>query len=132
MNLPADIDASLLPGVLREMVSCIGLQATLRIVEHYGGVRLYVPVEIEADHPIAQMIGLDAARKLAAEYGGQDHFDIPRAAAALRAVRARQIRADRATGMTHRALARKYHLTERWIRHVLGDEETTAEQAGLF
>ena len=133
MSLPATLDPGLLPGVLREMVGLIGLPATLRIVEAYGGVRLYVPSHMDAGHDLAQLVGFDAASKLSSEYGGMDHFDVPRAAQALRAVRSAQIRADRARGMTHRELARKYALTERWIRHLLGEhDDGSGDQLGLF
>ncbi|WP_173069036.1 Mor transcription activator family protein [Sulfurimicrobium lacus] len=77
-------------------------------------------------------MGLDAARTLASEYGGEGHMDIPRAVAATRAARDACIHADRAASMTHRELALKYKLTERQIRNILGVEEEDDRQVGLF
>jgi hypothetical protein len=126
------IEARYLPGILQEFASLIGLAGTLRIVETYGGVRLYVPKTVDGDHDLARLIGLEAARKLAAEYGGEMHMDIPRAVAATRAAFRASIRADRAAGLTHRELALKYKMTERHIRNILGVKEEDDRQVALF
>ena len=126
------IEQRYLPGILQEFAVLIGLAGTLRIVETYGGVRLYVPKTVDGDHDLVKLIGIEAARKLAAEYGGELHMDIPRAVAATRAARDACIHADRAAGMTHRELALKYKLTERQIRNILGFEEEDDRQVGLF
>lgn len=127
-----DIEARYLPGVLQEIAELIGLPGTLKLVETYGGVRLYVPKKIDAAHDLSRLIGLEQATALAEIYGGEDHFDIPRAVAATRAVRDARIRADRADGMTHRELALRNGLTERQIRNILGDEPEDDRQVGLF
>lgn len=126
------LEARYLPGVLQDIAELIGLPGTLKLVEAYGGVRLYVPKKIDAAHDLAILIGLDNATTLAETYGGEDHFDIPRAVAATRAARDTLIRADRAAGMTHRELALKNKLTERQIRTILGDEGEDDRQIGLF
>ena len=47
-----------LPESLREVVELIGLSATLKLVEHYGGlIAVYVPREIEPDHRLARDLG---------------------------------------------------------------------------
>lgn len=130
--MTTEIEARYLPGVLQEIAELIGLPGTLKLVEVYGGVRLYVPKRMEQDHPLASLIGFDNAATLAATYGGELHFDIPRAVAATRAARDRRIRDDRATGRTHRELALRYGLTERQIRNILGDEGEDDRQVGLF
>lgn len=127
-----ELEARYLPGVLQEIAELIGLPGTLKLVETYGGVRLYVPKKIDAAHDLARLIGLDHATLLADTYGGEDHFDIPRAVAATRAVRDVHIRAARADGMTHRELALANKLTERQIRTILGDEGEDDRQIGLF
>jgi len=121
-----------LPPSLRDIADLIGLPGTLKLVETYGGVRLYVPKKLDADHKLAQLIGLEHAAKLAATYGGELHFDIPRAVEATRAARDRSIRADQASGSTHRELALKYNLTERQIRNILGADNESSQQEQLF
>lgn len=130
--MSAEIEARYLPGVLQDIAGMIGLPGTLKLVEKYGGTRLYVPQKLDAEHDLSRLIGLDHATMLAETYGGEDHFDIPRAVAATRAVRDAHIRADRADGITHSQLALRYGLTERQIRNILGNEPEDDRQVGLF
>jgi hypothetical protein len=123
-----------LPQQLRHIAAIIGLQATLLLVRNYGGVRLYVPVTIAPDHILAKLIGFELAVKLAAEFGGMDHFDIPRAAGALRVVRNRDIVEKFVKGKTLRQLALEYLMTERAIQKILAECGASQEdrQAALF
>lgn len=126
------IDASLLPPILQDFVDLVGLHATMRLVEAYGGVRLYVPKgELAEDHYLVRLIGREAAEKLQAMYGGEPHFDIPKAERAMRAVRDARIRARRADTPV-RALALEHRLTERQIRTICGELEEDDDQAALF
>jgi Mor family transcriptional regulator len=126
------IDTDLLPPILQDIVELIGLQPTMRLVETYGGVRLYVPkLELEDDHPLIRQIGREAAEKLQAMYGGEPHFDIPKAERALRAVRDARIRHLRSAGASTRTLALDNGLTERQIRTICGELEDD-RQVGLF
>jgi len=126
-----DIDYNLLPGILQEIADLIGIPATMAIVEEYGGVRLYVPMKVTPDHPLSQLIGQANAEKLADHFGGEDHFDIPKAKAALRAIRDKEIRSLWPT-LSQRQLALKYQTTERNIRLILSGIEQNKEQPQLF
>lgn len=130
--MTTDIEARYLPSILQDMAELIGLPATLKLVEAYGGVRLYIPKRFDPDHPLVKLVGHAHAAKLCESYGGELHFDIPRAVAATRAARDARMRNDRSLGVTHRELALRYVLTERQIRNILGDEEEDDRQAGLF
>lgn len=130
--MTAGIEARYLPSILQDMAELIGLPATLKLVEAYGGVRLYIPKRFDPDHPLVKLVGHAHAAKLCESYGGELHFDIPRAVAATRAARDARMRNDRSLGATHRELALRYVLTERQIRNILGDEEEDDRQAGLF
>lgn len=125
------IDVALLPIILQDLVKLIGLADTMKLVEAYGGVRLYVPKEwMEDDHPLVKLLGRASAEKLQSVYGGEMHFDIPKAVTALRVVRDTQIRAKR-TQASVRELALEYRLTERYIHMICGEVEDD-RQAGLF
>lgn len=123
-----------LPGVLRDMVEIIGLPATLTIVKHYGGVRLYVPGNMVPHHILARLIGFEAACKLSSEFGGMDHFDIPRAVSAVRAVRNAELAEKFRKGKTLRQLAIEYAMTERGITKALATQGTSQDdrQSPLF
>lgn len=130
MNLD-ESHIDLLPPVLQDMVALIGLPLTMKLVEVYGGTRLFVPKrEVAGDHYLAILLGIEAANKLVAHYGGEEHFDIPLALRALKAVRNSQIRAERQSE-SERVLARRYKTTERNIRLICG-EMVDDRQTALF
>ena len=92
--IPVPID--LLPPLLQDFERLVGLKATMALVKVYGGLRVYFPTvdRAQADHPYAALIGLDNLLKLSQEYGGQQHFQLPKAERALLAVRNARIAAD--------------------------------------
>lgn len=126
-----EIEARYLPPIVQEIADLIGLPATLKLVEAYGGTRLYVPKRFDPDHPIVKLIGHELAALLFARFGGQDQFDVPRCVIAIKAARDKQIRAERRDGTTHARLAVKHGLSERQIRNILGPE-VDDNQMGLF
>ena len=130
--MTSEIEARYLPGILQEIAEMIGLPATLKLVEAYGGVRLYIPKRYDPDHPLVKLIGHAHAARLCETYGGEMHFDIPRAVAATRAARDARIRNDRSMRATHRELALRYMLTERQIRNILGEDKGDVRQVALF
>lgn len=54
---------------LDDIAAVIGFSATLRLAACYGGSRVHVPVEVSEKNAIAKSIGVQAARKLATEWG---------------------------------------------------------------
>lgn len=127
-----EVNESLLPGILQEMADLIGLPATLKLAQHYGGVRLYVPKTLPEDHVLIDIVGEAAARKLVEQYGGLVHFDIPKAQAVSVALRNSKIRAEW-PALSQRQLALKYHLTERQVRKILAmEQQDESRQMGLF
>jgi len=132
MKAWADLSTGLLPQVLQDFVRLIGLAATMTIVGSYGGRRLYVPINPHADHPIAKLIGLEKLTILSKVYGLEDHFDIPKAARALRHLRDEKIRAEYGPKSAS-ALALEHHLTERQIWNIVGrSDDIDSDQNQLF
>jgi len=128
---PAQANTDLLPRILQDLAELIGLQLTMRLVEEYGGIRLYIPkCDMADDHALVKLIGREAAEKLQREYGGEPHMDIPLALASVRAVRNAEIRAARPhKSASH--LAREYRTTERNIRLICGEIKDD-KQVALF
>lgn len=110
--IPVPID--LLPPLLQDFERLVGLKATMALVRVYGGLRVYFPTvdRAQADHPYAALIGLDNLLKLSQEYGGLQHFQLPKAERALLAVRNARIAADYASDKTAREIAAEHGLTE--------------------
>lgn len=124
------IDTILLPGVLPEMVELIGIADTMKIVEEYGGVRLYIPQDVTPEHPLVLLIGFEHAQKLAEHFGGE-RPEIPLVTAIMRQARDIEIRNQWPT-LSQRQLALKYKTTERNIRLILGKCELDEKQMQLF
>ncbi|MDO8414148.1 MAG: Mor transcription activator family protein [Gallionellaceae bacterium] len=119
------------PRSLQQIVDAIGMDAALVLVAHYGGIRLYVPLELKPGHPLIELLGEEAAQKLCRAFGGDEHFDIPLNTSGSRAERNRRIRERRCQGLSHSRLAREFKTTERNIRNILG-VEVDDRQGGLF
>jgi Mor family transcriptional regulator len=126
-----DLATDLLPKLLQEFVRLIGIEATLRLVERFGGLRIYIPLDPKPEHHLAQLIGLDNLAKLAQVYGGESHFELPKALHALTAVRNAKIRADYRF-KSIRELAAEHHLTERHVTRIVAGADVEDPQANLF
>lgn len=112
----------------------IGLPNTLKLVEACGGIPLYVPKSVDAEHKLALLIGLKAAQKLAKAYPGATIIIALSATgdhAKQGAIRRHKIRELKKQGLSHTEIARALLTTDRTVRKVLGKEEDD-RQAGLF
>jgi hypothetical protein len=125
------IEARYLPGILQEIAGLIGLPKTLDLVRHYGGSRLYIPKRFDPNLPVAKIVGHASYAALQEAFGGLAHFDIPKGEIAIKAVRDKQIRAERSAGATYSRLAIKWQLTERQLRNICGPDEDD-KQVSLF
>lgn len=123
-----------LPERARVIAELIGLPATLKLVERFGGVRVYVPQTMPPSHALVDLLGADAAERLSRAFGGDEHFDVPRCTLAARRLRDAALIADFLDGTSHRALALKYRLTERAVRKIIARAGITADdrQPELF
>ncbi len=124
-----------LSPTLNRLSDVIGVAAALALAERFGGGEIYVPLRIQADHPVAQCIGVEAAEKLAAAFGsGQSgaRIDIPKGDDITRARRNRAIVAASETGVSKQALGRAHGLTTRWVRRICNGAVNDDRQLGLF
>lgn len=132
MSAPKQADpADHLPPSLADLVRLIGFAATLKLVERFGGGRLYVPLEqhLTEQHPIVRAIGKEAARKLARDRK-TEILEIPRAVAYMRVVRDRLMREQYETRSASE-LAREYGMTRRNVFYRVGAANDD-EQGDLF
>lgn len=138
MNLPLDH----LPASARALVELIGLQATLRLIEHYGGQVFQIPKgkrrrgnTFLAD--LAEKIGLPAAKQLSATFGGE-YKAIPLCYRAVLAVRdaALQARYDALDQAGHSSreicntLAREFGCTHGTVRRASQRAAAPADGSG--
>lgn len=100
---------------LAELIGSDNAIALIDLARNNGGrCFVYVPVSPRAGSEIAKLIGIEAVRKLAQVYGGQD-IEIPKCAAIDRAQRHAEVQRLASSGMTNRNIAASVGLT---VRHV--------------
>lgn len=117
-----EVDIDCLPQTAVDIVEVVGIDAALRLVEAWGGLRLYVPQALPADHSLVGILGPALAANMAAHFGGEP-LNIPRCLHALRSMRNQRIRGARRAGATPAELARQHSLTERQVYNILADDD---------
>jgi len=100
------------------LIALIGDESTGRLIEVWRGERLYIPRHVSHLHPMAQEIGLDAARRLVAVYGGESLL-IPTGYRRRLDKRNRAIVEARRAGATVENLRRAHGLSRRTIFYIL-------------
>ena len=132
---PPDIDIGFLEPVLRSLAQAIGLELTLRLVRHCGGVPTYFPRELHDGHWLVELLGMDAARAANDTLGPGEHHVLPRGLVALRVARDRQMMRDRRR-MSVRNLALKYGFSRRGVQRAFAEriacEQVDDGQDSLF
>lgn len=116
-----------LPPPTREvahLVALIGPEATLALVERWGGTRLYLPKSSGSDSELWAVVGADAARYLSERYG-REQIEVPGA-------RQWRILVYRGRGMSHAQIARATGCTERTVRRFLGRAAEVEQQLDFF
>lgn len=106
-----------LSRLLTELTERLGYGPAIELVRGWGGRRLTVPASMPETHPIALTIGLGPAERLAQWYGGSV-LELPVERNALLDMRNARIRQEIEAGEATRAVARRYGLTARHVRHI--------------
>ena len=122
------------PVNLLEIIEVIGEAATLRLVESFGGTTPRLPAlrNINAEHPLAQCIGVKALTELAKATGGGRWLYVAKCARGLREARNRGIVQLYSDGVPVAELALRYHLSDRQIWNILGSTVVDDRQVSLF
>lgn len=107
-----------LPNKLQNIAEMIGLTASIKLIEHYGGTSLLIPKRIDESHYLVKSLGVEAAFRLS-DYYGRETLYIPKADQIMRKMRNRQIIKDFDSGISVKQLARKYRLSNRRIHSIL-------------
>ena len=101
--------------MLDDLAEQIGEDAALKLVEAYGGRRVYIPHQPIANDVLTSSIGLAAAIRLSQIYGG-DRLEVPNPTP--RKVRVLELRSN---GLSVDAIARKLGCTRRRVFQVLAN-----------
>lgn len=120
---------AVLPGRARELVDAIGFLPTIRMLLEVGGERVVIPVVVPSsdDSVLVSKLGRETVEKLVSACPG-DRFDMPRVTSIERLLRDNAIRADFDGGASMRTLVRRYQMTDRHLRKLLGSRPQTSPQ----
>jgi hypothetical protein len=101
---------------MQPICDLIGFDATVRLVEAYGGLEFNIPAQMDFFHPISDLLGQELAVKLGGYVAGRMY--IPRCRTMRRKARQRQIESMRFTH-TRQQIALKFGITERNVYQLL-------------
>lgn len=110
-----------IPKAAQELIEVVGQAATLELIAAYGGMNLAIPARWQKCQWLIDAIGRDAALQLWRTWQGGRIY-IPKWQVKALADRDRQIRADRAGGLSFNDLAAKWQLTHQRLYQILGSD----------
>ncbi len=130
MKTMIDVLPDYLPKSMHYLITIISLKSLLILIKSRGGTRESIPNTAKSEHWLADLIGMDDFKKLAALYGG-GMMDIPRCVKLLNLIRDIEILQDRRTRMPIKQLSLKHGMTERGISKALRRIEPYERQPWL-
>lgn len=120
-SLPADPRIELLPGQLRPVAEICGFDQVEALVEHFGGMRLYVP-SVAVSAAVARKCGTAVASALHRIYGG-DYVVVPLARSLATARKHNAIKSDRRPASE---IARAWHMSVNSVYRIRGEQPGAA------
>lgn len=113
---------------VNELAALVGDKEADQLMAAYGGTCLAIPkLAYSALHPIARIIGLEALRKLSHAYGGET-VEVPTGMSHAIAVRNHDIATKKKEGLSNKALARMFGLSQRQIGTIVRANRHPKEQ----
>lgn len=109
---------SRLPKIIRDVATVIGTKGAKKLMETYGGVRIFIPKKMSNQHKLAVMLGPNLAKKMSMHFGGES-IQVPKGAAVTRGIRNHEIVNLYGKGTRVCDLAMDFALTERQIYTIL-------------
>ncbi len=119
-------------AILDDLVQLIGHHHAIELLRAWGGRRIKVPESIGQDHPLAFVVGLESAQKLARRYGSTE-LDLPAERNFLIDLRNAAIVSDFTAGSSILSLSCLYGVSRRQIQTILdamGHRELRLQRAG--
>ncbi len=110
-----------LPRSMDGIVEAVGYSPAISLVHIYGGGRVFVPLRknMTEKHPLADLLGISLALRLADAYGGEE-LRLPMGDKVFATAREAQIIAAWNAGESAQAIGRRFWVTDRAVRLVVG------------
>lgn len=124
-------DAPRPPAHIEPYVDALGVETAVRFLLHFGGAELYIPRDPKGGSELVEVLGLEAARALAAL---AERAHLPRRVPVAKPWLACHMKM--AEGLSHAKIARRLHASDvavrRWIASAGAQPETPSDQLSLF
>lgn len=122
MDDVCQVDEGLLPPQMRGLVKIIGLPDTIKLLQAYGGQRIWVPLGKSSDSYLDKTISRDAVKELAnSQYAGL-RITLPKIDKILSQIRNLHIQSS--PEVPKSVFARQYNLTIRQVQRIRnGDDD---------
>lgn len=121
----------LLPPTMREIAECVGVEAMIKIFDHYNGTRFRVYKKAKPDDKIAQLIGFELYKKLVAEFSGEA-INACKTDSVLRQIKRQTVIDLAQQGFTVPNIVRKVNLHERTVFRYLQENKDDSSQLPLI
>lgn len=119
------------PAHIAPYVEALGVDTAVKFLLHFGGAELYIPRDPKGGSEVAQVLGLDAARALAAL---ADRAHLPRRVPTAKPWLACTLKVTE--GLSHAKIARRLHASDvavrRWIANGGFTPDPASDQLSLF
>lgn len=120
-----------LPVRAKSFLEAVGVESVVKLIEAYGGRRVYVPKDYHPDHPLLALLGADEATKLSQGFAALGYYEVPRGTVLMSLVRAKKIRRLHKDGMTYRELSELFSISERYICKIVTANRPATEPRAL-
>ncbi len=114
----------LMPKNFAYIAKLIGAEASLLMIENYGGTNVFIPHKhaLNINHEISRVIGLSKLKILSSQLGNNT-IAVPMGSPIWLAMRNRMVRDLASKKESKPKIARKFGVTERTIRTIVNGEE---------
>jgi hypothetical protein len=105
-------------AVVEELIEIAGVVGAIRLCRHFRGRWVLIPATMHETHPIALIIGIEAAEALSRQRGGE-RIELPTESSALLSARNREISQQYLGGASVSQLAQDFGYTRAGIVRIL-------------
>jgi hypothetical protein len=111
------VDVDQLPGAFRELIRVVGWPHALKIVEHFSGLKLYIPTTATPQHEVAALVGLAPLQALCREYRC-DFICVPKMDKLLMQLKHKMLHDMVASNIDNREIAKTLNYTLRRVEQL--------------
>ena len=114
--MAGDPRITLLRGAARALAEEMDFDAAEKLMRHFGGMQVTVPMKPRPRSPLTQLLGKEISAAMSRLYGG-GQIEVP-VALGKRMEAAARFRAIQEHAGSHNQVAREFNCTRRWVRMV--------------